>query len=164
MAHCGDSGIVQYTNQNKRSDTSDAGNTAIEMTLQSAYLNGRSLPEDGQAILGQEKTWRVLRIYVLPRGNWDFDVTWRTESDNEKPAVSKNQNIYKVHTLTEEFTLGANPQGILRSREELGYVEVQLDIKGKNMNFTLTQNEVGQDLVIQGFEVEFSFAGYEVGQ
>jgi hypothetical protein len=159
MAHGSTDGKVVYTDQYK---TSDVGDVAIEMVLQSAYLNGRSLPDIGPAAIGIKKVWKKLRIYLLPRGHWEFDVEWQVDAQQKKGPVTKNQNINKAYTLTRDWKIGDDPSGRLRSREEMAYVEIPLDIRGYNLSFKITDDQAGQDLVPQGFEVEFTLGGYGV--
>jgi hypothetical protein len=159
MAHGGTDGKVIYTNQSR---TSDVGDAAIDMVLESAYLNGRSIDP---LLVGLNKRWHRLRIFLLPRGDWDFDIEWQVDSQKKKGPVSKNQigtSRDRPHTLGNDWKIGDNPGGRLRSREEMRYVEQILDIHGYNMSFKLTDDTAGQDLVPQGFEVEFSLGGYEV--
>lgn len=161
MAHGGTDGQVLYTDQASRVDVA-AGYT---MLLQSAYLNGRSL---NPKLAGYMKTWKKLRLFVLPRGAWDFTVQWRTDNDKAQDAVTVNQNKYNLYVLgdtegdgTGDFRLTIDPDARLHSREELAVIEVTLDSRGYALRFTIEQSGAGEDLVIQGFEVEFQPDGYE---
>ena len=161
MAHGGEDGQVLYTDQSGLRDV-DAGYT---MTVQSAYLNGRS---QDPKLAGMMKTWKTLRMFLLPRGNWDFTVTARTDNDEPQTIVTRNQNQYKIRTLgdqegdgTGEFRLTVDPDGRLHSREELAVIELDLSLRGRAMRFTIEQSGAGEDLAIQGFEVEFLPDGYE---
>jgi hypothetical protein len=161
MAHGGSDGQVLITDTYRRKDVE----TGYTMTLQSAYLNGRSL---NPALAGLMKTWKKLRLFVLPRGDWDFTVQWRTDNDKAKDAVTVNQNQYDVHVLgnvegdgTGDFRLTLDPDARLHTREEMAVLEVSLDSRGYALRFTIEQSGAGEDLVIQGFEVEFQPDGYE---
>jgi len=161
MAHGGASGEVLYTDQSGRRDV-DAGYT---MKLQSAYLNGRAMDPK---LVGMMKTWKTLRLFLLPRGNWDFTVTARTDDDKPLTTVTRNQNQYAIRTLgdtegdgTGEFRLSLDPDGRLHSREEMAVIEMDLSLRGRAMRFTIEQSGAGEDLVVQGFEAEFLPDGYE---
>lgn len=161
MAHGGSDGQVLLTDAYSRRDV-DSGYT---MTLQSAYLNGRTLDP---RLAGYMKSWKTLRLFVLPRGNWDFTVKWRTDNDKAKDPVTVNQNQYKTHVLGNEegdgsgdFRLSLDPDARLHTREEMAVLEVRLDSRGYALRFTIEQSGAGEDLVIQGFEVEFVPDGYE---
>jgi len=161
MAHGGSDGQVLLTDSYSRRD----GAAGYTMTLQSAYLNGRSLDP---RLPGLMKTWKKLRLFVLPRGNWDFTVQWRTDNDKAKDAVTVNQNQYDTHVLgnvegdgSGDFRLTLDPDARLHTREEMAVLEVALDSRGYALRFTIEQSGAGEDLVIQGFEVEFQPDGYE---
>jgi hypothetical protein len=161
MGHGGVAGKVMHTDQSGRRD----GNSAYTMTVQSAYLNGRTLDP---RLAGMMKSWKVLRLFVLPRGDWDFTVQWRSDNDKAKDPVTVNQNQYKIHVLgneegdgTGDFRLSLDPDARLHSREEMAVLEVRLDSRGYALRFTIEQSGAGEDLVIQGFEAEFIPDGYE---
>lgn len=155
MMHGGTAGIASYTQLSPKSQP--AGE--FTSTLQSAYLNGRSIDP---RMVGLSKTWKRLRIYVLPRGNWDFTVTWHADGDPvDGGPETKNQNVYNAHTLSNDFKLDTAPDGRLVSREEMGYVEIMLDKRSRSLWFKIEHTADGEDLVIQGFEVEFTVHGYE---
>ena len=59
-----------------------------------------------------------------------------------------------------DFRIGLDPDGRLASRENMVAIEVALDSVGRSLWFQLEQGGLGQDLVVQGFEVEFTAAGY----
>ncbi len=161
MVHGGSDGQVLYTNQGSRRDV----DAAIEFKVESAYLNGRSLDPILPAYI---KTWKVLRLFVLPRGKWDLSVSWRTDTDKKKGPVTRSQNVFDAYVIGKDeddvgdigdFRLDTNE---LRSPEEMGVIEIKLDSRGYSLRFTVEQAVAGQDLVIQGFEVEFVAHGYEV--
>ena len=160
MAHGGEDGRVLFTDQGSRKDV----DTAIAMKIESAYLNGRSLDPILPAMM---KTWKVLRLFVLPRGEWDINFTWRTDTDVKK-TDSRSQNTFKSRVLglddgdpgdVGDFRLDIDEY---RSREEMGVIEIKLDSRGYSLRFIIEQSGLGEDLVIQGFEVEFTADGYEV--
>jgi hypothetical protein len=157
MMHGADDGIVHYTDQNKMTDATGG---AIAMTLSTAFLNGRSLQE-GPLLFGLEKAWKKIRIYVLPRGKWNFTIDAETDSQNKMTQVTKSQNVKKAYGLTDDWEINDNPAGRLRSLEEMGIIEVRPDLRGQNLAITIKQPNAAETLVIQGIEVEFTVAGYE---
>lgn len=158
IMHGATEGIVHYTDQSRHDDATGG---AVAMTLASSFLNGRSIPNIGPQILGMRKTWKTLRLYVLPRGKWDFTVDAETDSQNQMDQQTIDQNINKVRVLTDDWKIGDNPDGRLRSLEEMGIREISLDLTGINMNFTLKQPNAGENFIIQGAEVDFVVGGYE---
>ena len=159
MMHGGSDGKTYYTDLLYKSD---AG-TAITSVIESPMLTGRSIDP---ALTGVEKTWKRLRIYLLPRGDWDLKVFWKVDSgfyqdaDTLDPDQNKDQNVFDVHDLTDEFRIGEDPDGRLRSRESLGYIEVILDKRGYGLAFQIKQDGNGEDFAIQGYEVDFIPHGY----
>ena len=123
-------------------------------------LNGRSLDPK---LVPMMKTFKELRLLVLPRGNWEFDVSWQCDAFRRKGPTTVTQNPggdNRAHVLSEDFKLAANPDAILRSREEMVWVKVALDIRGYAMSFTIQDAIAGHDLVIAGAEVDFTVSGY----
>lgn len=158
MAHGGSAGQVTFTDQGSRRDVT----AAIPLRLESAMLNGRSLDPSLPAMV---KTWKRLRLFVLPRGEWDVTISWSTDNDVSK-TTTRSQNVFNVETIgnvegdgTGEFRVGIDR---IHSREEMGVIEVPLDCRGYSLRFVIEQDEAGEDLVIQGFEVAFTADGYEV--
>jgi hypothetical protein len=155
-----DSGQVLYFATSSRTD---AG-TGYTSTLESAFLNGRSLDP---MLVGIMKTWKRMRIYVMPRGDWDIKVFTRTEESAYKddtptdPNQYKSQNVFDGYTLDEDFRLDVDPDGRLASSEAMGYIEVRPDIRGYSFAFKLKQAGTGEDLAIQGVEVDFVYASHE---
>lgn len=155
MMHAGEDGQVGYTDQSWKTDFGSDGYEAI---LESAFIDGRSLDP---RLAGYEKTWKRLRIYVLPRGNWDIDISWYVD-DKDAKTETKSQNVRKFHVLTEDWKIGANPDGKLRSREQIVPIEIRLDTRGKSLTFIITSpDNRGEDLVIQGIEIDAIPLRYE---
>ena len=160
MMHGASDGIVHYTDQSRHSDATGG---AVAMVLASASLNGRSLPEAAQ-LIGLEKAWKRIRVYILPRGEWDLTIDAQVNAQESMPTQTRNQNARgnnRAHTLTNDWKINANPDGRLRSLEEMVIIEVIPDLRGPDMNFTIKQPNADENLVIQGVEVEFTAAGYE---
>lgn len=159
MAHGGADGRVKYTAQAQ--GHRDPGDEAIHMLLESAALNGRSLDPKLATYM---KAWKELRLLVLPRGNWEFEVSWHCDATRRKGPVTKSQNPggdNRAYVLSEDWKIGADPDGILRSREDMVWVKIPLDIRGYSLSFVVEDDILGQDLVIQGAEVDFTVSGYE---
>jgi len=160
IMHGGEAGKLLYTDTLYKSD---AG-TAIDAVIESALLNGRTLDP---LLAGKMKTWKRLRIYLLPRGEWDIKTFWRVDNgfyqdpDTVDPDQNKSQNVFEAHTLTEDWKIGADPAGRLRTREEMGYFEIRIDKRGYAFAFKLQSDGNGEDFAIQGFEVDFIPDGYE---
>jgi hypothetical protein len=133
---------------------------AIELKLESAMLTGRSIDP---RLVGMKKTWKALRLFVLPRGAWDFTVEWVVDSEPVQGPVTIDQNrSYKAYVLNEDFRLDVDPDAMLRSAQEMAVIEIPLDVVGIGLSFIIEQTVAGQDFVIQGWEVEFTASGYGV--
>lgn len=154
MMHAGADGKVGYTDISWKTDYGENG---YEAKLESAFIDGRSIDP---RLVGYEKNWKRLRVYVLPRGNWDITIGWYSD-DEDRRTVVENQNVRKAHVLTDDFKLSTK-DGKLRSAEEIAYIEVELDSTGKALTVDITSpDNAGEDLVIQGIEVDFLASGYE---
>lgn len=159
MMHAGSNGQVGYTDQSWKTDF---GSDGYEAVLESAFIDGRSLDP---RLAGYEKTWKRLRVYVLPRGDWDITIGWYADDETRRTRVV-SQNVggkkKKAHVLTEDFKLTTDPDGKLLSRERIQYIEIRLDSRGKQLTFDITSPaNRGEDLVIQGVEIDFIPNGYE---
>ena len=157
MAHGGVDGNFLFTDQGSRQDV----DAEINMRIQSAALNGRSIDP---VLPGYVKTWKTLRLYVLPRGDWDMTIRWHTDSEAEQ-TTTKNQNVHKSQVMGDQAGDGSGDFRVdtdrILSRETMGVIEVPLNARGRSLRFIIEQDGVGQDLVIQGFDVEFMAHGYE---
>lgn len=154
------SGQVLYTNTNRFADAGEE----YTMVLESALLNGRDLDP---RLVGTMKTWKRMRIYLLPRGDWDFKVFWRTDNSAYQEETTdenqnKSQNLYKGYGLTTEFRLNEDPDGRLAIPESLGYVEIRPGRRGYSFSFKIEQDGAGETIAIQGVEVDFTYAAHEV--
>ena len=164
MMHGDSEGRIGYTDTTFKRDFSDG---SVDVLLESAYLTGRSIDP---VLVGMMKTWKRLRLFVMPRGDWDFDITWRVDAQPDEGPESITQNVFPDDTYfigadaatdNGDFRLDLSPDGILRSREEMGIIEIPIDVRGYALAFVIEQAAAGEDLVIQGFEVEFLADGYE---
>ena len=155
--HGDSSGRVGFTSPGYPADFETG---AIEMVLESAMLTGRSLDPK---LVGMMKTWKTLRLFVLPRGDWDFTVEYVVDTDAVEGPFTYNQNsIYRSYVLDEDFRLDVDPDATLRSAEEMAVIEIQLDVDGVGLSFIVKQSTAGEDFVIQGYEVDFTASGLGV--
>lgn len=159
VMHGGADGKLLYTDPSYKSDD---GST-ITSIIESAVINGRGL--DPQ-LVGVEKTFKRLRIYVLPRGDWNVKVFWRADGgfyqdeNSNDPNQNRSTNVYKGYGLGDEWRINIDPDGRLRSQQEMGYIEIPVDVRGYGFSFKLKQDGNAEDLVVQGFEVDFIPHGY----
>jgi hypothetical protein len=165
MMHGDVQGRVGHNDPSFKRDFTDG---SVDMKVESAYLNGRSIDP---VLVGMMKTWKRLRLYVLPRGDWDFQLTWRVDAQDDEGPEDFTQNLFPSDTFflgstdltldTGDMRLDLSPDGILRSREEMGIIEIPLDVRGYALAFVIEQAAAGEDFVIQGYEAEFIADGYE---
>ena len=159
IMHGGTAGKLLYTDQLHKSDDG----TAIDMIMESATINGRTIDP---SLVPVEKTFKRLRLLLLPRGDWDVKVFWKVDggfyqaANTADPEQNKDTNVFNAHVLTDDFRLGLDPDGRLHSREEHGYVEIIVDARGYGLSFYVQQSSDGEDLAIQGYEVDFIAHGY----
>ena len=130
---------------------------AYTQTIESPYLDGRSLDP---AFTKQIKTWKLLRLYVQLRGAWDLDVKWQTDDDTYQERV-ESQNIFNLPKLDVDWRLGVDPDGRVHSNQLIGCIEIPLDTRGRYFKFEVSTADdvVGEDLALQGYEVEFTVDG-----
>jgi hypothetical protein len=123
------------------------------MKVESAYLNGRSLDPSLQH---QMKTWKTLRLFIQPRGDWDLNVRWQAD-DGTYQSIVESQNVFDLQVLGVDFRLGVDPDGRLHSGQMIGCIEIPLDVRGRYFKFDVsTADDVaGEDFILQGYEVEF---------
>ena len=151
MMHGQSGGIVATT---ARRALNDLG-VDYTVTIESPRINGRSIDP---TMVPLKKVWKTLRLYIMPRGAWDFTVTWQTDANapnEDKPDNTQTQNFYGVATLTNNFRLGDPVNGRLKSNQLIAPIEIELGETGRWLRFVITQNGVNQNFVLQGYEVEF---------
>lgn len=151
----GEDGRVGYLNP---TSTYDFAEEAYDYQLDSATVNGRSIDP---ALVGLVKTFNRLRLFVLPRGDWNFTIEYWTDTDRTSGEITINQNVFKAHTLTEDFRLDIDPDGILGDTEEMGVIDLPVDSRGYGFNFVIRQSNAGEDIAIQGWELDLTVDGYE---
>lgn len=154
MMHGGEDGRIGFTDQYHKADF---GTDAYTFKIASTLLNGRSIDPK---LIGMEKTWKRMRVYIHPRGKWDITVNWQVEGKPTK-TQTKSQNVFDAYGLTDDFKIGNDPAGRLRSREEMGFMNFLLDSKGQTLFFELEQDGLGEDARIEGVEIDFTVSGYE---
>jgi hypothetical protein len=157
IMHGSSNGKVAYTDFVRRSDYDT---TAYEASWEFAMLNGRSVDPN---LVGMIKTWRLLRIYFLPRGKFDYTVNWYSAVDEEFRSVTLNQcDGFQAYTVGEDFRCDVTPDGLVYGSEEIKIAEIDLDVRGYSLDFNINDSGLGQDLCILGWQVEFDADGYEV--
>jgi hypothetical protein len=149
VMHGTDVGKVGITRTRRKTDFG----SNYTMTIESPYLSGRSLDPTLQH---QMKTWKTLRLFIQPRGNWDLNVRWQTD-DGTYQSIVESQNTFNLQVLGTDFRLAVDPDGRLHSGQMVGCIEVPLDCRGRYFKFDIsTADDVdGEDFILQGYEVEF---------
>jgi hypothetical protein len=127
---------------------SDFDSTAYEFKIRSARLDCRSLSKE---LIRHYKTWRSLRLYILPRGDWDLDIEWNVDGKLHNDSISSSQNVYKEPLLDSTFSLG---ESVIGDSERIGIIHVTLDTRGRWLEFKVTVNAADEDVAIVGFEVD----------
>jgi len=152
VMHGSSDGKVGYTYPYLKSDY-DTGE--VTMTLETAALTGRSVD---QSLHGQTKTWKTLYLYVQPRGKWDFSVTWYGDSKLAREPITRSQisDEQPLYTLSEDMRLDEQPDGTLRSDEEISIIKIPLDERSAYLYLIISETAAGEDLIIQGAEIEFT--------
>lgn len=130
----------------------DFETTAYTMKLRTARLDGRSLDP---AMTRRTKIWRDARLYVLPRGGWDVDVSWTADGHRRQGSDSFNQNVYSEPLLTNTFILD---QSSTADSEKVGVIPMRIDARGRWIEFTYEQSGEDEDLVPLGLEIDFNLA------
>jgi hypothetical protein len=148
----GESGQVGYFNPFSRLDYST---TQYTMDIETPSYNGRSLDP---RYVSLHKTWKQLRLIVLPRGKWTATLKWWTDEDTTEQTKTIDQPVVNGYYLDEDFRLDENPDSFLRAGEDLITVPVDLTARGKNLTINLQSSN---DWAIQGIEIDGTVAGYE---
>lgn len=150
----GEDGRVSYLNPFLHRDyRSDSGQ--YTMKIRTAALNGRSIDP---GYIGYEKTFHTLRLYLLPRMDQDFTVTWwpDTEPFDDTNDFRQNPGIDRQYfSISKDFRLDINR---IQSGNELTVQEVPIDERGRDLT---VQIESDYNFAIQGWELEGTIHGYE---
>jgi len=149
----GSTGKVAYYDHNSKLDYRT---TQYETVWEWAALNGRSL--DSQFI-GMMKTWRLLRLFYLPRGDFNYQANWYASIEEGYRSETHNQReSFPALSVDSEMRVDVDPDAQVYSSEELSVSEIDLDVRGYSLDFNIVDND---NLNLLGFEVEFDADGYE---
>lgn len=153
ILHCTNTGKVGIADPNYKADFG----VAYTATIESPYLSGRSVDS---SLAGMQKTWKTLRLFFQPRGGWDIDITFQVD-DETYDDITVSQNMYNLHELGRDWRLGVDPDGRIHTQYMIGVVEVPLDRTGRYFKFEISTADdyIGEDMLFQGYEVEFSVNG-----
>jgi len=150
------SGQVAYFNPFSKRDFRTTG---YEMEIETPALDGRSI---NPLYSSYDKKWSKLRLYILPRGEWNFTPTWWTDADKYvRGGQARSQNPQGIHTLDKDFRLDVDPDGILFSGGEMAVIEMPLDVQGRTLTINIKQSGTGEDFVPQGYEVDMEVLKFE---
>ena len=154
----GDSGQVGYFNPFTRWDFGTGGYT---MEIETAAINGRSIDPK---LIGMNIEWKRARLYILPRGDWNFTMKWWTDTNPEEYDTTREQleqiNV-RAYVLDSDMRLDLDPDGFLRSGEDLVMHEIDLDVEGHDLTVNIQQTGDGEDLAVQGIELIGLPMGFE---
>ena len=147
----GTDGRVSRVASDRRSDFLD---TSYSFRVRSARIDGRSLDE---SIRRRDKVWHELRLFVLPRGAEGFELSYKADGHKrgQPEEVTVDQNVYNEGLVDTTFFLDSSH---IVDAEKVGVVTQILDIRGKWFEFTVESSTTDSDLVILGFQVDFSVA------
>lgn len=155
VMHGTDVGKVGITDVNYKMNF----DSTMEMLVESPMLNGRSLDPQLQHMV---KVWKVLRLFVQPRGDWDIDIEWQVD-EGETHSRTVSQSVFDVPNLTNTFRLNSTNDARLQSSQLIGTIEIPLDVRGRYLSFKVSTDDTndGEDFILQGYEVEFLPSGPE---
>lgn len=139
----------------------DFGSEAILMEVETASFNGRSLAPQ---LISMDIEWRRLRLLYQPRGDWDFTVTWWTDTDTDEYSEIRKQLeevTIPTYVLDKDFRLDLDPDAFLQSGESVIMKEMDLDVEGHDLTINIQQTGTGEDLALQGIEIAGYARGYE---
>lgn len=122
----------------------DAGEL-FTATIESALINGRSVDP---ALMDSRKSWRTLRLYLLPRANETLTVTWWTDNDAEQ-STTISQDPDNGPGLSDDYILD---DSLLSDPEYVATVDITLDAKGQYLAYRISSD---YPLAFQGCQVEF---------
>lgn len=136
----------------------DFASDAYTMRLRSIRFDARSMDP---VLIRRTKLWRMLRLYVVPRGGWTIDVTWTADGHDRQGVAlpAPTQNVYKDALLGSTFLLGSSS---IVDSERLGVMSIKLDARSRWLEFTIEQSGADEDLVVVGAELDFEVAQQDV--
>jgi hypothetical protein len=127
--------------------------TSIPVRLQLANLSGRSVAGEAESYT---KTWRTLRLFYSPRGDWPITVRWRPEGGEWRerivPTVAGLGIIGSTWEVDHSAIIGDSDVAVL---------EVPIDVRGRALSLELSS--VPASMSILSMEIEFAIDGYERG-
>jgi hypothetical protein len=142
---------------------SDYG-TAYTGTIESVTHTGRSVDP---VLTGMDKAWHVLRLFYLPRGDFEYDFTHWIDADLVETTSTFKQNNTDPKAYVLADTDGTEgdirldlPAALLRSGQEMTIEEIDINESGRDWTFRIDQAGAGQDLQLQGYEIEVTPSGY----
>jgi hypothetical protein len=146
-------GKVAYMDYSAKSDFDEA----YTFKWKTPKLDGRSLDP---SLRGMNKRWRRARVFVQPRGEWDLTLEYKTDEITRthkadgtfKAPIAKTQNTYGLHDLDTAFVLDSST---LADSEAVGIIPFSLDVPGRWIELTLTQDNANEDISILGVELDF---------
>lgn len=155
VMHGTSDGKIGMTDPNYLADFGES----YTMLFESPYLSGRDIDP---SLTHQTKTWKALRLFVQQRGDWDVNIRWQTDDGTYVERV-ESQNLYDLPRLGVDWRLNVDPDGRVHSNQMIGIIEMPLDVRGRYLKFDVSTADdyVGEDLVIQGYEVELLADGPE---
>lgn len=147
VMHGTSTGHVGMTDPSYKADFGEA----YSATIESAYMCGRSVDP---TFTSKMKTWKSLRLYVQIRGDWDINLRWQVDNETYLARV-ESQNVFDVATLGHDWRLGVD---MLHSNQLIGVIDIPIDVRGRFFKFDISTEDavIGEDLVLQGYEVEFT--------
>ncbi len=119
--------------------------TAYTSRVETPMYSGRTLDT---ALTNHEKRWRKLRLFLLPRGDWEFTLQWRTDN-RDFQTETRSQLGDNVPVLSDDLRTNVD---LLGDAEEITVIEQTLDDNGRYIHFVL---ESDYNIVLQGLQVEF---------
>jgi hypothetical protein len=156
--HGGATGRIAYADF---ANKADYGVDSYTTMWDFASLNGRSLDP---TIIGMMKSWKIARLYYLPRGKFDFTLNWYASIEDGFSSETHNQaETFKCYAVDDDMRVDLTPDGQVYSNEELMVTEIPLNVRGYALDCNLVDNGLGQDFVPVRMQVEFTPDGYEVG-
>ena len=147
----GDSqGRVGFVNDDRRLDW---GTDAYTAKLRSARLDGRSL---SPAATRRTVKWIELRLYVLSRADGNITVSWNADGHRRGDSDTFALNVYDDNIIGDAtdttFVLDSSSETI--DAERTGVISVPMDMRGKWMEFEITQSGADQDFMLAGYEID----------
>lgn len=158
VMHGTSEGRVGITDPNFKSDFG----SSYTMLVESPYLSGRSLDP---AMAAMHKTWKTLRLFVQNRGDWDLELRWQVD-DEIYQTREESQNMFNLPRLGTDWRINVDPDGRIHSNQLIGTIEIPLDVRGRYFKFDVSTADdiVGEEFVLQGYEVEFLVDGIDQEQ